>query len=210
MEVVKSSEALESQILDDARGKANRILQEADREAEAISEEWRKKAELEAKRLDAERDSRIAAIRQELEASLPLDYMRARLSYIQETLTKALSEMFASLTPADLARIIGGHLGSIPPVFGSTPLVVSAIGIPPAEAKRIVEKNIRGAVVGEVKSMEGAAEGRQAADGAPDRGLIVETSDGRIRFRGTINELTALLLEEHREELVEALLGKDV
>lgn len=210
MEVLKTSEALESQILDDARGKANRILQEADREAEVIREEWRKKAEHEAKRLDAEGDGRIAAIRQELDASLPLDYMRARLSYIQETLGKALSEMFASLAPSDLARIIGGYLGSIPPVFGTAPLVVSALGIPAADAKRIVEKSIRGAVVHEVKSPDGASGGTTAADGAPDRGLIVETQDGRIRFRGTISELTSLLLEEHREELVEALLGKDV
>jgi hypothetical protein len=48
----------------------------------------------------------------------------------------------------------------------------------------------------------------QAAEAG--KGLIVETADGSRRFRATLRELSDLLLEEHREELVTALLGKDV
>ena len=42
------------------------------------------------------------------------------------------------------------------------------------------------------------------------KGVILETVDGSRRYRGTLNELTGLLLEEYREELMTALLGKDV
>ena len=202
MEILRSSEALESQILDDARGKAKRILQEADREAAAVSEEWRRKAESEGKRLDAERDARIAAIRQELEASLPLDFMRARLTYMQDAVSRGLADYFSRLSSADLARTVGTLLRAVPRSFADATLVVTTTGIPPAEARRAVEEGIPGAKVAEVKS---------GADGAlENRGLIVETSDGRMRFRGTVGELTALLLEEHREEIAAALLGKDV
>jgi hypothetical protein len=37
----------------------------------------------------------------------------------------------------------------------------------------------------------------------------VATTDGRVRFRGTVREIAAILMEELREELVTALLGKD-
>lgn len=202
MEVLRSSEALESQILDDARGKANRILQEADRESAAIREEWRRKAESESKRLDAERDARTGAVRQELEASLPLDFMRARLTYMQDAVSRALAEYFSGLSSAELARTVGSLLRAVPRAFASASLVVTTTEIPPAEAKRAVEESIPGVKIAAVK---------EGANGGPeDRGLIIETSDGRMKFRGTVGELTALLLEEHREELAAALLGKDV
>lgn len=204
MEVLRSSEALEGQILEDARAKANRILQDSDREAAAIAGEWRRKADTEAARMDTEREGRIAAVRRELEASLPLDFMRARLSFIQDALSRALEEFFAGLPPADLARIVGSQLRAIPAVFGSAPLVVTASGIPSADAKKIVETNIPGAVVAEVKQASGSS------NAAQDRGLVIESSDGRTRFRGTTGELVRRLLEEHREELASALLGKDV
>ena len=65
-------------------------------------------------------------------------------------------------------------------------------------------ESIPGAVVQEVKQLppESAAEA--------GKGLVVETADGNRRFRATLQELAALLLEEHREELVTALFGKDV
>jgi vacuolar-type H+-ATPase subunit E/Vma4 len=204
MEVLRSSEALEGQILDDARAKASRILQDSDREAAAISEEWRRKADAEAARLDAERDGRIAAVRQELEASLPLDFMRARLSFVQDALSRTLEELFAGLAPAELARIIGAQLRSLPAVFGGAQLVVTAFGIPVADAKGIVESNIPGAVVAEVKQPSGSGHS------TGDRGLVIESADRRTRFRGTTGELSRRLLEEHREELAAALLGKDV
>ncbi|HVO40085.1 MAG TPA: hypothetical protein VMV03_13730 [Spirochaetia bacterium] len=204
MEVLRSSEALESQILDDARAKANRILQDADREAAAISQEWRRKADAEARRLDSERDERIAAVRQELEASLPLDFMRARLSFVQDALSRALEELFAGLAPSVLARILGAQLRSLPAAFGSAPLVVTAFGISSADAKEIVEANIPGAVVAEVKQPSGTG------NAAGNRGFVIESADGRTRFRGTTGELAGRLLEERREELAAALLGKDV
>jgi len=204
MEVLRTGDELEKQILDDARAKASRILAEADRESAAIREEWLRKTEAERGRLEAERATRIAAVRQELAASLPLDFMRARLSYMQDMVTSALREYFVSLTPPALARIIGGLLRRIPPVLHGAAVVVSALGMSGQEARRIVQENVAGAHVEAVKEVEP----QPGQD--PDSGLVLETTDGRVRFRGTLRELSAQLLEQHREELAEALLGRDV
>ncbi len=205
MEVLQSGEALEKQILEDARAKAARILAEADRECAAIREEWERTTEADIRRLEEERAARVAAVRQELAASLPLDFMRARLTFIQETVDRALEKYFAGLAPEALQRIIAGLLRRMPPVLCGAGVVVSASGISPQDAKRLVEESVPGVRVESVNEAE-----KPTADGQADVGLVLETTDGRIRFRGTLRELTAQLLEQNREELAEAALGKDM
>ena len=205
MEVLKSGDELERQILDDARAKATRILAEADRECAAIREEWQHKTEADVHRLEADRDARTAAVRQEQEASLPLDLMRARLSYVQETVSSALEKYFATLSPDEIARVVGEQLRRIPPVLNGAAVVVSASGMSASVARRIVEESLPGVTVDDVKDSVQSASGE-----ANEIGLVLETTDGRIRFRGTLVEIGSQLLERSREELVEALFGKDV
>ena len=206
MEVLKSGDALEKQVLEDARTKASRILAEAERECAALRQEWQRRIEEDVRRIEAERDARIRAVRQELESSMPLDAMRARLAYMQEAVDRALTEHFAGLKPADLARIIGGMLKRMPPVFRGAKAIASAWGMRAQDVKRCVEENVPGIQVQEVKEMAQASD--TAASG--DVGIVLETTDGRVRFRGTLQELRAQLLENNREELAAALLGRDV
>lgn len=200
MEVVKSGETLEKQVLEDARAKASRILTESDKECQALRNEWNRRTDQDVRRIEADRDSKIAAVRQELAASVPLDLMRARLSYIQESVNRALKDYFAGLAPSDVARIIGRMLRRMPPVFQGAKAIAYVAGVSPKDAKRIVEENVPGVSV-EVKDLA-------AEDG--DTGMVLETTDRRIRFRGTLQELGAQLLEQYREELAAALLGRDV
>lgn len=204
METVRTSEVLESQILEDARAKATRIREAADKECEAVRAEWERRDAEEARRLDAARAARIAAMRKDLEASLPLDFMRSRLGFFQKSVSGALEKLFMSLDARELGRVIGAQVARASFAFTSQRLIVWCAGIPDQEALRIVTSSIPGAVVQEVKQLpsELAAEA--------GKGLVVETSDGSRRFRATLQELSALLLEEHREELVGALFGKDV
>jgi vacuolar-type H+-ATPase subunit E/Vma4 len=204
METVKTSEVLESQILDDARAKAARILEAADKECAAVRAEWDRRGSEELRRLEAVRASRVTALRQDLEATLPLDFLRSRLGFFQKSVSAALDGIFASLDARELSRLVGRQVATASFAFINQRLVAWTAGIAEDEARRIVTESIPGAVVQEVKQLppEAAAE--------TGKGLVVETADGSRRFRATLQELAALLLEEHREELVTALFGKDV
>jgi V/A-type H+/Na+-transporting ATPase subunit E len=204
METVRTSEVLESQILEDARAKAARILEAADKECRAVRAEWDRRDGEEARRLDAARASRVAAMRQDLEASLPLDFMRARLRFFQTSVSEALQGVFASLDAREIGRLIGGQVARASFAFINQRLVLWCASIDDQEARKIVTASIPGAVVEQVKALTGES----AAE--TGKGLIVETSDGSRRFRATVHEVSALLLEDHREELVKALFGKDV
>lgn len=204
METVKTSEILESQILEDARAKAKRIRDSAEKECAAIHAEGERRDAEESRRLDSGREARAAALRADHEAALPLDFMRSRLEFLQKAVAGALEEMFASLSADELDGVIGRQVARASFAFINQHLVVKSAGISEKEARRIVTTSIPGAEIHAV-TMLPAEETAEAV-----KGLIVETEDGSRRFRATLRELTALLLEEHREELVTALLGKDV
>jgi len=204
MEILKTSDAMESQILEDARNKARRLLEAADKECGAVRIESQHTSQAEAGRLDAIRDGRLTALRQELASSLPLEYLRARLVFIQEAVAGALRGLFEGLSSADLNRIVGQMLARAADAFKGSRVAVSFTGMSADAARRIVQESIPGAVVEDVTML---AEEEAALSG---KGVILETLDGSTRYRGTLIELTGILLDEHREELMTALFGSDV
>jgi vacuolar-type H+-ATPase subunit E/Vma4 len=212
MEVLKTSETLEKQILEDARKKASRVLEGVEREVASIHKEWEAKAGVEGKRLEAECEAKIAALRKELASSLPLDFMRTRLASIEQTLSVALAEMFAGMPDEELARLLGLMLGRAASAFKGARLTVTCQGLPPELAGKVVRESIRDAVVEKViaEPVGEPAAGPVAGPALlPHKGIVVATTDGRVRYRGTVKEIAAILMEERREELVTALLGKD-
>ncbi len=204
MEILRTSEAMESQILDDARNKARRLLEAADNECSAVRSEWQRTLQEETRRLEAARDGRLSALRQELASSLPLEYLRTRLVFVQEAVTNALRDLFEGLSSLELDRIIGQMLSRAADSFKGARTAVFFAGIGADTARRIVQQSIPEAVVEKVTMLP---EEEAALAG---KGIVLETIDRSRRYRGTLNELTGLLLEEHREELMTALFGKDV
>ena len=204
MDILKTSDALESQIIEDARAKARRILESADKECAAIRAEAERAAKEQVDGRQAGIDGQIAGLRQELTASLPLDFMRTRLAFIQQTVDHSLQELFDKLPGAELARVIGKMLGRAAFAFKDAHVIVSFAGMSADEAKRVVAASVPGVTIESVTQLP--ADAAKAAG----KGIILQTSDKGRRYRGTLNEMRNLLMEEYREELVAALLGKDV
>jgi vacuolar-type H+-ATPase subunit E/Vma4 len=204
MDIVKTSDALEEQILEEARAKALRIRKAADKECELIRAEAVRRSREEAQKLEAGSANEMASIRQELIAALPLDYMRTRLAFIQGAVDRAMNEFFETLPAAELDRLIGKMLARAAYAFKGAHVILSCAGMSAEQAKRVAAANIHDAVVEEVRQL--SAEEAAIAG----KGIIVATADGSRRYRGTLNEMRNILLEEYREELVTALLGKDV
>ena len=204
MEIVKTSDVLESQIMEDARAKARRIREAADRECSVIRSHWESHRAEEIRRLEASRDARITLLRQELASSLPLDYMRLRLAFLQEGVAGAMKRLFASLSLADRARIIGGQLTRVSSLFAGAKRRAWYAGMTGEEARKIIRDSFPEASLGDVQQL--------TVDAAAETGIgiILETADGRMCYRGSLSEISGFLLEEFREELAAALFGKDV
>jgi V/A-type H+-transporting ATPase subunit E len=205
VEVLKTSDELERQILEDARKKASRILENTDKECAQIRSEWEAKFREDAGRMDVENARRIAAQEQELAAAMPLDQMRERLSFMEKRLLEELKGCFKAMTAKEIAEVFSVLIRRVSSIFSGKRITVYAGGIGEAEAKRMLADCIPSAAIIGIKPITDIASPLQ-----DPRGLILETEDKKIRYRGTFDELTRILLEEHRDTLVESLFGKDI
>ncbi len=199
MEVLKTSEELEKQILEDARKKAQRILESADKECASVRAEWARKLEEESARMEEQAGKEMKALQGELDASLPLDFMRARLGFIEEALRSQLRALFSGFTAQEKAEVITSLTRRVESLFKGKTVIARVGGITTQEAEKIL-RSLPGVTV----------QGVSALPAEMGEGIMLETPDGKIRYRGTFAELQERLLEEHREELKHALLGKDV
>jgi V/A-type H+-transporting ATPase subunit E len=205
VEVVKTSEELEKQILEDARKKAAKILETADKECAQIRAQWSSKLEEESRNAEEDCARKIGAMRAELDAALPLDFMRTRLAFTEEALRSQLDGFFASLSAAEISRIILTLIKRVSQVFAGKNVKAFVGGLEAKTAEKMLREQIPGVTVAQIKPISEAG-GRKAAKDS--QGIIIETEDEKIRYRGTFGELRLILMEDHREELMSALLGK--
>jgi vacuolar-type H+-ATPase subunit E/Vma4 len=223
MEEMKTGAELEKQILEDARGKARRVLESADKECSGIRAEWEKKGKDEIGRMDADCGLRIARMREELDAALPLDFKRARLSFIEAALNARLDEVFGSLSKTEALTILGALVARVSSLFEGKKVIVYTDGLSAPEVQKVLMEGITGVSILDMRPMKeaalrhGAARRRATGRGTRDpsenheiSGFVLESEDGKIRFRGTFLELRETLMEEYREELATTLFGKDV
>jgi hypothetical protein len=132
-----------------------------------------------------------------MEAALPLDFLRTRLGFIQDTVTGALGAFFAGLAPADLAGLLARRIRRVAGAFAGRAVTVLHGGLEAGLARDTVQSAMPGVAIKEMKPL------------SKGRGLEIESEDGRVRFRCTTAELEAELLEERREELAAAVLGRE-
>ncbi|MDR1353274.1 MAG: ATPase [Treponema sp.] len=110
MEELQSTEVLDREILEDARRKAQRILNAADEEAAASEKVWEKKTRKAMAELKQRFDEKLETGRAEIMARLPLDRRRLALERIDRLLREAAASYLRSLDREKLLGILAREL----------------------------------------------------------------------------------------------------
>ena len=110
MEELHSTEALDREILEDARKKAFKILKSADDSIASSKASWDKKLARGEKKSRAGYAEKEGQFQREIMARLPMDKRRIRSEVINTLLNKAMEDFLASLPRAALLRIMEKEL----------------------------------------------------------------------------------------------------
>jgi integrase len=237
MEELQSTEALDREILEDARRKAFRILKSADDTVKSNALTWEKKTNNAAADLKRRFEERRNKSLEEIMARLPLDKRRAESEKIERLVSEALDlwyktqsrERILGLLEAELRR----RLADCPEFGGDTPIpAAAAAGASPQRVKAMFYKLGREegeALLAKVLppdswetvdynlSVEGAASASSTGAGAAIRASgvlsgkypeLVLDSPG-VRISASINMLAAALFADYRLELTAALIGEN-
>lgn len=196
MEELRGTEALEREILEDARKRADRIIRKAEDEARSIQKKAEEslRAEIEALEREYEEKRRIAE--KEIRSRLPLETMRIDIQYREEALSRAVDEALARMEPSIFGDWCVRRLTRAAGLVKGASVTVFIRGLDKGQVDRLLGLLHEAACVS-VRRQEKIAV----------RGLVIEPDDQRFRISITENELRAWLLDEQRGVLAQALFG---
>ncbi|MFQ3619589.1 MAG: hypothetical protein SNJ78_01465 [Spirochaetales bacterium] len=191
MEEIKTSQRLEQEILEDARKKAERILRGGEKSVKEVEEEWNKREQAFVQEHEKELDRKKTKIEAEMSASIPLELKRIELEELNKKYENFLELFFLRLSDEEFGKLLQARLSEVALFFANKSVTLSYKSVPPV--KKLVESVIPGISILSVEEAE------------TTRGLSLQTEDGAIRFRLTIDELLEEVQEKYRKELFDAL-----
>jgi vacuolar-type H+-ATPase subunit E/Vma4 len=205
MEELQSTELLDREILEDARKKAQRILQAADDTIKAKSAEGEKAISAALGELEKKYAAQGKVAVDEIMAFLPIDQRRIKTTKIEALLGSAVETWYAGLSrqrvldilKKELAKRLAecdkAALSGAPSMKGD--IRVRIHNIDQAEAQTVLQAVLPGKTC--------TIETIQSAAVYPE--ITLETPE--LRIHASIGKTVELFLDEKRAELVEALLG---
>jgi len=191
MEEIKTSEKLEQEILEDARKKAERILKSAEKSILEIEGEWKQKEEAFLSASKQELEEKKKRIQQEISATLPLESKRIELRILNEKFEAFLQKFFETLEDEEFVSLVRPRLSQVGPFFQGKSLFLTYNGIKKAES--LVQSVLPGARILQVK------------EGVLPRGIRIQSEDGTVQYRITVEELKEEVRQNYRREVFEAL-----
>jgi len=198
MEEIASTDALEKEILEDARKKGEKILRDGEAEAARIRSEFEGRSASALAALAEDFRSRTERYEGENLARLPLERGRLKATYIDRLLESAMDRYLAALPADKVAGLVGGLLSRAAGLVADSRVAVGYKGMDEATARGLVSANLPRARVLSFARDEGLA----AA------GLLVTSEGGVLTVRATMDLVGERLLDEHRGELARTLCGE--
>ena len=194
MEEIRGTEALEREILEDARKRADRIIRKAEENARLLGAQTEQRIKEAKAALLSEYQIKKRTAELEMLSRLPLEKARLDILYRDEILRKALKEALASMNPRLFGLWCVKRLVCQVELVRKSPAKVLVHGLD-SETMRDI-----GALFG-----QGSDISIEEAPTMKVRGLIVEPMDASYRISITENDLLEWLLDEKRGELAAAL-----
>jgi hypothetical protein len=204
MEELQSTEILEREILEDARKKAMRVLKTVDDTIRAKTSEWEKKTAAAIDELEKKNNEQKELTTEKIMARLPVDKLREKVEKIENLLQSAVESWYKDLSRQRildlLSRELSKRIAVCQEILASAKKNVYYSGLDRNEAETVL-KNIKG-----LKSNEWL--GNIAEISSADQYPLITLETESVRVIASIRKIIDFLLQEKREELVEALVGR--
>lgn len=216
MEVLRFTEGLEQKIQADGEAKAQQIISDGERECQRILRDFEARFTSFESEKRAETESKIAALRRDVQSELALKQDRLEFSFKSSAVLSGINEYLGALTQDRLFQLLERKLNDYKPVMAGRQLVAKIVDMDTSLVEPLLLKVFGKEVIQSCLPTEPLPLG-EAFLGYDDaetsnlyRGVVLETTDGSIRCRATLGELIAPLLENHREEMMRTLFGEGI
>lgn len=203
MQELRSTEILDKEIQADARKKAEKLLKKADADcAEILSsvDGDIEKAKAEKQELY---NKKLAAFKNDQNASMPLEKERFKVGYISATLSKYINEYLKGLSEDKRIELAAKAYDE----KSEAKVNAYVYGFDVKKVKDFLSKKLGSKLLGCEETKFGKIVLEDDFGIEKQEGIILESEDKAFRVRLTISEVIGQLLDKNREELSDALFG---
>jgi len=208
MEELQSTDVLDQEILEDARKKAQRILKSAEETIASSTRAWEEKARNDVEEIKKSYALRSEKNRTEIMARLPLDKRRVYTEKIETLLCSSMNACLGSLSREKLLALLENELSIRAEELvqnqkqGDASIEISSRGLSEAELKALLDKTLPG--------IPWKARKDFPLHNLPGSFPAAVADTPALRLIASVDALGAVLMRDHRAELVAALLGPDI
>lgn len=202
MEELRSTEVLDREIESDARKKAEKILKNADVECAKILGGVENRIKTAVEQKNAYYKAKIERFERNTTSALPLEKERYLVKFYAESSSVSLNEYLENLGEKKRLALLEKKFKKIKNSLYGRKFRAAVFGFEIEEAKKIVPLAVSFSETTFKKSGEEAAFGNRIHEG-----IILESEDGSVRVRLTIDQIVRELFDEYSQELAEALFG---
>ena len=200
MEELRSTEILDKEIQEDARRKANRILNNGVLECEKILEDVNNRFERDANLIRSEYEKKINDYKINKEASIPLEQQRFLVDFENNSIDLAINQFLEKLNVNENLEIIKKMIEKYAFAFNEKKVNVEFHGFSKDEITKVVNSVLSTEKILSVKEVED----KMSKD---FRGCIITSEDLKTKCRATLEEKIAEIKEQYTEDLALALFG---
>ncbi len=203
MEELRSTEILDKEIQNDARKKAQKILEKADADCQFLLQNVKTRldsAESERKQKNIEK---ITTHQKNLNAALPLEKERFLVSYVQNAIEKACDNYLTSLSLSQKIDLLKNQLKKYVEKLLDKKITAYFYGLSEQDVKKVIDNQVNVVRYEQVSFGKIIVENDCALSNL--FGIILEDEELLIRVRLTISELVSQIQEKYRWELYNSL-----
>jgi hypothetical protein len=215
MEELQSTEALDRELLEDARKKAFRILKTADEAVKANAESWEEKTRAAVAELEKQYADRRQQTVVEILARLPLEMRRIWSEKVENFLDSAVEDWFRGLgreqVLALLARELEHRLAGCPEFAAAGTIRVGLNSLSRTDAGALIKKYLPQAVLAFEESPAPEETVPDSRNNPASSGVYPELvlDIPEVKLTASIRQAVDFFLLKKRAELIEALLGPE-
>ena len=204
MQELRSSEILDKEILSDAQRKIEHILANANEECEKLLSGVEQRVSDAKKEKESFYERKLMVQKKNLDASLPLEEQRFKVSFIQDSVIGAVNNYLSSLSEEQRIKMLIQNQH-----FNFDKKINAYIyGFNLEAVKKFLSKEL-GSNLGTCSKTEfGKIVIEKDIGLSKNEGIILEAEDKSLRVHLTLVEKISHILDKNRAELSEALFGQ--
>lgn len=208
MQELRSTDILDKEIQADARKKAERMLQKADRDCETLIASIETDLQKAADEKKAFFENKLKAFETDRKAVVPLEKERFKVSFIQDAVIQNINKYLDGLSEDKRIELASHNFDFT--LAADYKVNAYVYGFSVDAAKKFISKKLGDKLLSCKETKFGTIALEEDLGLNKPEGIILESEDRNFRRRLTLNEVIEKLLDTNRAELSATLFGGDL